>query len=263
MAHAPKSTISTGAYPNLTGRFERNRRDIRSAFEFRNESIPFIVNDVNYWLDGDDPQRIPADYFEHPASMVEYQLRKIDHHLRAFDDAYIPLLHPWYGVGVVPTALGCQLHIPARGDPVLKSTVLRSPGTSGDCADPTRTGTASCPRCSRPSTTWSRTRASLSASPIPKGRSASGPVRGREPVRLDVHPSRGRPPHHGVLHRRAHRLDQGTEGARPPRATERSVASRHLVARGIRRSYASPTTIARRCLQICTQSSSCPTTRGS
>lgn len=128
MAHSPESTSPTGANPALARRFERNRRDIRSAFEFRNESIPFIVNDVNYWLDGDDPERIPADYFERPASMVGYQLRKIDHHLRAFDDAYIPFLHPWYGVGVVPTALGCQVHIPARGDPALKSTVLRSPG---------------------------------------------------------------------------------------------------------------------------------------
>jgi len=126
----------TGADPNLTDRFERNRHDIRSAFEFRNESIPFIVNDVNYWLDGDDPDRIPVDYFQRPASMAEYQLRKIEHHLQVFDDAYIPFLHPWYGVGVVPTALGCQFRFPARGDPVLTSTVLKSPGDIGRVRKP-------------------------------------------------------------------------------------------------------------------------------
>lgn len=113
--------------PALRSRFEKNMDVIRDVYAFRNEKLPFIVNDVNYWLDGDDPALIPGDYFSNPSSMTSYQMKKIEHHLRHFEDAYIPVLHPWYGVGVVPTALGCQYEIPLGGDPALKTTVLQKP----------------------------------------------------------------------------------------------------------------------------------------
>jgi hypothetical protein len=35
---------------------------LRAAFEFRNEVAPYLVYDVNYWLFGDLPENIPADY---------------------------------------------------------------------------------------------------------------------------------------------------------------------------------------------------------
>ena len=107
--------------------FYLSKGNIRNVYKHKNETIPIIVNDVNYWLDGDDPRFMPEDYFRNPASMTAYQMKKIEHHLKHIDDNYIPVLHPWYGVGVVPTALGCDYEIPAKGDLSLKSTVLKKP----------------------------------------------------------------------------------------------------------------------------------------
>jgi len=108
-------------------RFNRNRQDIKKVYEFKNDTIPFIVNDVNYWLDGEDPDLMPSDYFNLPASMVNYQFKKIEHHLQNLDDHYVPFLHPWFGVGVVQSAIGCEYFIPEKGDPSLRTAVLKKP----------------------------------------------------------------------------------------------------------------------------------------
>jgi uroporphyrinogen-III decarboxylase len=120
----------------LNNRFNKCVEDIRKVFEFKNDSIPFIINDVNYWLDGEDPELMPDDYFRSPASMVNYQFKKIELHLKHFNDHYIPFLHPWYGVGVIPSALGCEFIIPVNGDPSLKSTVLKKPGDIRNLSKP-------------------------------------------------------------------------------------------------------------------------------
>jgi hypothetical protein len=119
--------MATNYNTDPKSRFNKNYEDIRRVYAFKNDSIPFIVNDVNYWLDGEDPELMPADYFTSPASMTNYQIKKIEYHLQNFADHYIPFLHPWYGVGVVPTALGCGYFIPEKGDPSLKTTVIKNP----------------------------------------------------------------------------------------------------------------------------------------
>ena len=75
---------------------------LRAAFEFRNETAAHLIYDVNYWLFGELTKNIPADYCDaDPTSMIAYQSRKIDRHMREYDDCYIPFLMPWYGTGVL------------------------------------------------------------------------------------------------------------------------------------------------------------------
>ncbi|MDX9880582.1 MAG: uroporphyrinogen decarboxylase family protein [Prolixibacteraceae bacterium] len=115
-------------YTDYTDRFSMSAALIKMAYEHRNKGfLPFIVNHMNYWIDGEDPDLIPDDYFSNPASMTGFQLRKINQHLQLFNDNYIPFLMPWYGTGVVPSAVGCQVQFPPKGDPALKNAIINDP----------------------------------------------------------------------------------------------------------------------------------------
>ena len=93
---------------------------IRSAFEFENDAAPYMINDVNYWLFGDLPENIPADYCgEDPTSMIDFQVRKIERHLAEYDDVYIPFLMPWYGTGVMASGFGVDIVFQDRMDPAV------------------------------------------------------------------------------------------------------------------------------------------------
>jgi hypothetical protein len=47
------------------GRFERARERIADAYRHRSVTTPpVVVGDCNYWITGEDPMRIPEDYFE-------------------------------------------------------------------------------------------------------------------------------------------------------------------------------------------------------
>jgi len=93
---------------------------IASAYRFENETAPFIVYDVNYWLFGELAERIPPTYCdENPTAMIEYQSAKIDRHMATFDDAYIPFLMPWYGTGVLASSLGADVIFQEGMDPAV------------------------------------------------------------------------------------------------------------------------------------------------
>ena len=82
---------------------------IEDVFRHRdNGVVPFQVADVNYWLSGETPTLIPDDYFTDCESMLRYQVKKIERHMETYDDDYIPFLSPWYGTGVIASALGRQ-----------------------------------------------------------------------------------------------------------------------------------------------------------
>ena len=84
-------------YENYRERFASSYERIINAYEHKNtEEVPFIVSDVSYWMDGENPSKIPADYFTNPETMTAYQLKKIENHLQRYEDDYIPLLFPWY-----------------------------------------------------------------------------------------------------------------------------------------------------------------------
>lgn len=119
--------IVSTSYCNFKDRFEESAELIKMVYEHRNKGpVPFIVSHMNYWIDGTDPDLIPDDYFSDPAIMTDFQVRNINKHLELFNDNYIPFLMPWYGTGVVPSAIGCQVYFPPKGDPALRGALINN-----------------------------------------------------------------------------------------------------------------------------------------
>lgn len=111
----------------LESRNSKNEKLILDSYNYENTEVPIVVNNVNYWVDGEDPAIIPSDYFTNPASMFDFQMAKIKWHEQHIDDNYVPVLHPWFGTTVVPSALGCKVVYPKNGDPSLMGSVLSDP----------------------------------------------------------------------------------------------------------------------------------------
>jgi len=107
-----------------------------------NGVVPFQVADVNYWLSGETPALIPDDYFTDCQAMLDYQLRKIERHMQMYDDDYVPFLFPWYGTGVIPSALGARIVFQPKMDPAVAGAVISSPGEIRRLTlpDPTKDG---------------------------------------------------------------------------------------------------------------------------
>ncbi len=92
-----------------------------------NGVVPFQVADVNYWLSGETRAMIPDDYFTDCESMLQYQVKKIERHMETYDDDYIPFLFPWYGTGVIASALSAKILFQPKMDPAVQGTVISSP----------------------------------------------------------------------------------------------------------------------------------------
>jgi uroporphyrinogen-III decarboxylase len=93
---------------------------IRAAFAFENDTAPYMINDVNYWLFGDLPANIPPDYCgEDPTPMIDFQVQKIERHMAQYDDIYIPFLMPWYGTGVLASGFGVDVLFQDKMDPAV------------------------------------------------------------------------------------------------------------------------------------------------
>ena len=129
----------------LDQRSERALELIAAAY--RHEPVaepPVLIGDVNYWITGEDPALVPDDYFEEGgfASMQAFQERKIAAHLERYDDIYVPFLFPWYGTGVVPSALGCRILFQRGEEPAVEGPVLRAPSDVARLSppDPERDG---------------------------------------------------------------------------------------------------------------------------
>lgn len=111
-------------------RFGRARERIADAYRHRSVATPpVIVGDCNYWITGEDPELVPADYFEPGGydSMRRFQEAKIASHLARIDDAYVPFLFPWYGTGVVPSALGSIIVFQRGEEPAIEGPILHDP----------------------------------------------------------------------------------------------------------------------------------------
>lgn len=112
----------------MGGRFDEARDRIRDAYCHRDTGeMPVLINDVNYWVSGETPELIPDAYFTDPATMFEYAMAKIRYHLATFQDDYIPMLMPWYGTIVVPSAIGSKVLFQRGMDPVVEGTLIRRP----------------------------------------------------------------------------------------------------------------------------------------
>ena len=109
---------------------DRNRQiadRITSVYRQENPDIAFIVGTMNYWLDGENPGLIPDDYFVDPAVMTQFQADRMKKHIEEFDDDFIPFLFPWYGTGVVPSALGCEIIFHPKQDPSVGCAIIQEP----------------------------------------------------------------------------------------------------------------------------------------
>lgn len=103
----------------------KSEATLRAAFEFRNETAPYLIYDVNYWLFGDLTENIPPDYCDaDPAGMIAAQSRKIDRHMRDYNDCYIPFLMPWYGTGVLASGFGVPVKFADRMDPAVDLPII-------------------------------------------------------------------------------------------------------------------------------------------
>lgn len=117
---------------NLTERYANriaaSYARIEDVYRHRDDGVvPFQVADVNYWISGETPALIPDDYFTNCDAMLRYQLAKIERHMATYDDDYIPFLFPWYGTGVIPSALGAKVLFQPKMDPAVEGAVVSAP----------------------------------------------------------------------------------------------------------------------------------------
>jgi hypothetical protein len=105
----------------------------RITAAYRHEDVggpPVLIGDANYWITGEDPALIPPDYFDEGAygTMLAFQEAKIEAHLAGVpEDTYIPFLFPWYGTGVVPSAMGCRILFQRGEEPAVEGPVIADP----------------------------------------------------------------------------------------------------------------------------------------
>ena len=132
-------------------RLDQRRRDEileRIGAAYRHEATvrpPVLVGDVNYWITGEDPELIPGDYFDAGAcaTQLEFQTAKMATHLSGIaGDIYLPYLFPWYGTGVVPSAIGCRVLFQQGEEPAVEGTVIDDPAAVSllEPPDPERDG---------------------------------------------------------------------------------------------------------------------------
>ena len=110
-------------------RIDRSYERIKDVYNHvPNNVLPTLIIDVPYGISTMSPDDIPEDYFTDVKTMFDYQVRHIEKHMEQIDDDYIPMLFPWYGIGVVPSAFGCKVAFKDGLEPVLESKVIFDPG---------------------------------------------------------------------------------------------------------------------------------------
>jgi 5-methyltetrahydrofolate--homocysteine methyltransferase len=114
-----------------------NREPVVSA-----DQVPILVNTPAYFSFGSEDK--PLDYYTNPLSMLTYQAKGYENHLKRVDDDYVPYFMPWFGTSVLASAFGAKIRIPddpsddpAVLEPLIKTTAdaahlhLPEPGRHG------------------------------------------------------------------------------------------------------------------------------------
>ena len=124
---------------------DRQRKLVRTCAYSEIEApddLPVLVNTPCYFAFGS--QDVPFDYFTNPASMLAYQMRGYERHLKSVQDDYIPYFMPWFGTGVLASAFGCPITLaPEPGnDPAVAGPCVTSPSAAArlKLPDPQRDG---------------------------------------------------------------------------------------------------------------------------
>lgn len=99
-------------------RLEKVKTKTADVFAFKKvEQPPFIVNSALYWVFGLDLETFPADYFDDPAVMTNFQERTYYDQVKEIDDDFVPYLMPWFGTVVTASAFGCKIEFKPKQDP--------------------------------------------------------------------------------------------------------------------------------------------------
>jgi hypothetical protein len=109
-------------------RFAKSQALTRGAFaQVTPPQPPIIVWPLHYIVFGTAPENVPADLFDNPARLLEFQERICDAHLAAVADDFQPYLTPYYGTGVLASAFGVTTHFAPGRDPSAGSPTITTP----------------------------------------------------------------------------------------------------------------------------------------
>jgi uroporphyrinogen-III decarboxylase len=110
---------------------------LKEAYRFENKKAPYIIYDVNYWLFGEKPDKIPPGYCSNdPSVMIRYQTEKMERHAALYDDAYIPFLMPWFGTGVLASGFGVEVIFQEGMDPAVNLPTINNVEAMADLKIP-------------------------------------------------------------------------------------------------------------------------------
>ena len=111
-------------YERNKERIEEAKRRMELTWRGENKDRPFfMISDVNYAVCGQDD--IPMNYYDKEV-MFEYQKNKIEKHMQEINDDFIPVFFPWYGTGVVQSALGCETKFQEGLDPATEGGIVKT-----------------------------------------------------------------------------------------------------------------------------------------
>ena len=107
-------------------RFDKRLEKVRAKTDrvFRFEEVdfpPFLVNGAFYHCFGLPPERIPAGYYDDPAVMTRFQEACYYEQITSIDDDFVPYLMPWFGTGVLSSALGATVEFAGKADTAVDS----------------------------------------------------------------------------------------------------------------------------------------------
>lgn len=90
------------------------------------DAFPFVVNNANYFVFGEEPERIPDGYFQKPEVMYKRQVEQFRRHYELVKDHFVPYLMPFMGTGVLCSAFGSRIEFIDKMDPAHTGTLLGS-----------------------------------------------------------------------------------------------------------------------------------------
>jgi len=112
---------------DLAPRIAKIQRAFRREPVTSAEQVPVLVNTPAYFAFGSTDK--PPDYYTSPASMLAYQARGYEEHLKRVHDDYVPYFMPWFGTGVLASGFGAKVKVPddPADDPAVLEPLLKSP----------------------------------------------------------------------------------------------------------------------------------------
>ena len=90
------------------------------------DAFPFVVNNANYFVFGEEPELIPDGYFQDPEVMYRRQIGQFRHHYELVNDHYVPYLMPFMGTGVLCSAFGSKVEFIDKMDPAQTGFIIDS-----------------------------------------------------------------------------------------------------------------------------------------